>query len=81
MKTIFKSYGMKTLEEIKELEKNAKEYLEELNGEAATDSQIQEYISNIDCYDYEDEEVNLNKELNNKFRTLERQGYSRKSTF
>ena len=56
MKTIFKSYGMKTLEEIKELEKNAKEYLEELNGEAATDSQIQEYISNIDCYDYEDEE-------------------------
>lgn len=57
---------MKTLEEIKELEKNAKEYLEELNGEAATDSQIQEYISNIDCYDYEDEEVNLNKELNNK---------------
>ena len=66
MKTIFKSYGMKTLEEIKELEKNAKEYLEELNGEAATDSQIQEYISNIDCYDYEDEEVNLKKELNNK---------------
>lgn len=65
MKTIFKSYGMKSLEEIKELEKEAKEYLEELNGEEATSSQIQEYISNADCYRYDDEKINLNKELEN----------------
>lgn len=52
IQTIFKSYGMKSLEEIKELEKEAKEYLEELNGEEATSPQIQEYISNADCYRY-----------------------------
>ncbi len=65
MKTIFKSYGMKLLEETNELEKNAKEYPEELNGEEATEAQIQNYISVADNLYYEDEEYNLDKRLNN----------------
>lgn len=65
MKTIFESYGMKSLKEIQELETNAKEYLFELNGETATSAEIQEYILNDINFRYEDEEINLNKTLDN----------------
>ncbi len=65
MKTIFESYGMKSLKEIQELETNAKEYLLELNGENATPAEIQEYILNDINFRYKDEEINLNKNLDN----------------
>ncbi len=65
MKTIFQSYGMKSLKEMQELELNAKEYLQELNGKNASQSQIEEFISNDINFNYEDEQSNLNKILNN----------------
>lgn len=62
MKTIFKSYGMLEKEELKQIEKDAAEYLNEI-GSDATDGAIYEYVNNCINFNYEDEEVNLNKEI------------------
>ena len=65
MKTIFKTYGMLKSNELKQIEHNAKEYLNEI-GSDATEGAIYEYVNNCVNFDYEDEEVNLNKEIDGK---------------
>lgn len=59
MKTIFKSYGMKSADEIAELEKEAKKYLDE----TASSQTIYEHIMNDETFEYETEQDNLDKEL------------------
>lgn len=71
MKTIFKSYGMYNLEELKELEKDTIEYLmeeypEEYEEEYPDDSIIYDYITDNINFNYEDEySYNLNVLLPN----------------
>ena len=71
MRTIFKSYGMLTSEELKELEKDTIEYLmeeypEEYEEEYPDDSIIYDYIIDNINFNYEDEyKYNLNTLLPN----------------
>ena len=64
--TIFKSYGMYSLDELKEQEKLAEEFLKETREANITEADITEEVYfNIDMW-FEDELVNLNKQLDGR---------------
>lgn len=70
--TIWKSYGMYSLEELEQYEKAAKEmildrrYDKDITEEDITDSDIQEEIYQDIDFSFDAEECNLNKELNGR---------------
>lgn len=64
---IWKSYGYRTAEELESLTKEAKGYFEEFYAdEEITDEKVQDFVySQIDS-DYDDERINLNRELDGR---------------
>ena len=70
--TIWKSYGMYELKELEEQEKQAREFLEEIQEEDTdiTEEDVtEELYNNIDLW-FEDETLNLNKELNGRILAI-----------
>lgn len=74
-RTIFKSYGMYSLDELKELEADTKEFLSEFYPEIEqTDENIYEEIRNNEEITFEDEIVILNKELDGRVLAIASMG-------
>ena len=74
-RTIFKSYGMYSLDELKELEADTKEFLSEFYPEIEqTEENIYEEIRNNEEITFEDEIVNLNKELDGRVLAIASMG-------
>lgn len=66
MKTIFKSYGMFTNQELEQYEKEVLEYCKNNEIDNPNEAEITDMMYRWVDYDYEDEEVNLNKEIDGK---------------
>ena len=61
--TIFKSYGAMTLQEMEEMEKSAREQLQEFGKEEPTDNEVMDEVYYQEELWYGDEQLNLDKEL------------------
>ena len=73
--TIFKSYGMYSLDELKELEADTKEFLKEnYSDEDITDADILDEIYHNEEITFEDELTNLNKELDGRVLAIASMG-------
>ena len=74
-RTIFKSYGMYSLEELKELEADTKEFMSECYPEIEqTDENIYEEIRNNEEITFEDELALLNKKLDGRVLAIASMG-------
>ena len=61
--TIFKSFGAMTLQEMEEMEKSAREQLQELGIEEPTNNEIMDEVYHQEELWYGDEQLNLDREV------------------